>query len=616
MTGATLTCVSRDGRTVLASLDSFLTPERRETSRSEANAWIKGLRRVLYDGTPMRDRFVYRGDSLWWFTELYLHKTKGLETVVTTLAALEGAVERHDPARLSVVSNDARVRETARAFGAARGLPIELSGHATAGTTRAWSSYLIGLTARLPRWRPAPAAPPGSHPTIAAFVHTAFWKAGPADASGGQETYIGPVLEAVAKQVGPRELQFIGVGPRRNFRARRWWDPVALSGAAPAAVTPIERLAPSKALAGSIDLWRQRHALAAAVCDGEEIRAAAVVRGVDLGPMVQPQHADAARLQWPWSARAMDEAAAALDSLSPRVVLTYAEAGGWGRALVLEARRRRIPSVGLQHGFIYRHWLNYLHEPDELAPTDRTPGCPIPDRTLVFDEYARAHLVEAGHFPPSAIRVTGSPRLDDLASRVTAARTGRDAVRASYLSGSEDRLAVLTAKYSEIAPHLPDLMRALRGLDSVRLVVKPHPAETPDVYRPVSAGVPTVTVAGLDADLARLLAAADVIVTMNSTVAMDGLLLGVPALVIGLPNNLSPFVEAGAMLGATNAEEIGARLRSVLYDAGVRQALLGEGRRAADRFGMRADGRAADRTAAEILALASASHDRTSRDAQ
>ena len=45
-----------------------------------------------------------------------------------------------------------------------------------------------------------------------------------------------------------------------------------------------------------------------------------------------------------------------------RAVVTYAEAGGWGRALVLEARRRGIASVGLQHGFIYRHWLNYRHE--------------------------------------------------------------------------------------------------------------------------------------------------------------------------------------------------------------------------------------------------------------
>ncbi len=79
----------------------------------------------------------------------------------------------------------------------------------------------------------------------------------------------------------------------------------------------------------------------------------------------------------------MDEAAAALDACRPRVVVTYAEAGGWGRAIVLESRRRGIPSVGLQHGFIYRHWLNYLHEPDEMAPDveqPRRPRLPEPRR--------------------------------------------------------------------------------------------------------------------------------------------------------------------------------------------------------------------------------------------
>ena len=116
----------------------------------------------------------------------------------------------------------------------------------------------------------------------------------------------------------------------------------------------------------------------------------------------------------------MDEAGAALDALKPQVALTYAEAGGWGRALVLEARRRKLPSIGLQHGFIYRHWLNYRHEKDEMS-SGATPACPIPDRTLVFDEYARLYLIDAGHFPDSRVAVAGSPRLDELASRVSAA---------------------------------------------------------------------------------------------------------------------------------------------------------------------------------------------------
>ena len=43
----------------------------------------------------MRDRFTYRGDSLWWFTELYLHKMRQLDRAVSVTLALEAARERH-----------------------------------------------------------------------------------------------------------------------------------------------------------------------------------------------------------------------------------------------------------------------------------------------------------------------------------------------------------------------------------------------------------------------------------------------------------------------------------------------------------------------------------------
>jgi hypothetical protein len=36
---------------------------------------------------------------------------------------------------------------------------------------------------------------------------------------------------------------------------------------------------------------------------------------------------------------------------------------------MLEARRQRHPCAGIQHGFIYRRWLNYLHERDEMRPS-------------------------------------------------------------------------------------------------------------------------------------------------------------------------------------------------------------------------------------------------------
>src|SRR5262249_54251688 len=146
--------------------------------------------------------------------------------------------------------------------------------------------------------------------SIAAFIHTAFWKT----ADPHHESYIGPVLDALAKRVAESDLVFVGVGPRRNFRARRWWDPLTSSSDRNAPAIPIERVAPQHALEGSRALWRERRTLATEVTRGDDVRSAASFRGCDLWDVLRPELEAAALLQWPWSARAMDEAGAALDT--------------------------------------------------------------------------------------------------------------------------------------------------------------------------------------------------------------------------------------------------------------------------------------------------------------
>src|SRR6185503_10428639 len=103
------------------------------------------------------------------------------------------------------------------------------------------------------------------------------------------------------------------------------------------------------------------------------------------------------------------------------------------------------------------------------------------------------------------------------------------------------------AKEREARPFLPALVEAVHDMPGVQLVIKPHPAETPEVYATAIAGAPNVQLARSGAGLAELLAAASAIVTVNSTVAIDALAFGVPSVVLGLPNNLSPFVDSGLM---------------------------------------------------------------------
>ena len=556
---------------------SYLEPADEERAQEDAYGWIKAIRHLQVEGQPFRTRFTLRGDSLWWFAELYLHKAQAILTVHRALAAFDSMVERERP--LAVTCTDGLYGGVIAHAAAAR--RVRYAGaawpHETARLLRMEArATALAAAARLSRLRLRPA--PSDRARIAAFVHRAFWRSGGAD--GAAESYIGPVLRELEKRVTPEAVRYVGVGPRSNFRARRWWH--AFAPGASAGIVPIERFAPARDLSASRAIYRARHVMRRAMWKSADLRAHAVIRGCDCWPLVKHQLAGVALLQFTWSARAMDEAAAALDRLRPAGAVTYAEAGGWGRAIALECRRRRIPLAGLQHGFIYRHWLNYRHEPDEALADPHNPddlGFPFPSSTLLFDERTATYLQAAGRFPPPALRVTGSPRLDEMLMAIRA--LSADDVRAArQQAGAGGRALVLFAgKEREARRALPSLIAAVHAMPDVHLAIKPHPAETPEVYTAVAAGVPNVKVLPASAPLAPLLAAARAIVTVNSTVAIDALTLGLPSLVIGLPNNLSPFVDAGLMAGATAAEEIRDGLARVLYDQEFRSRIE-RGRRA------------------------------------
>lgn len=595
------------------ALAEALDAEAVERAHERANAWIKSLRQARVDAVSLRDRFGYRGDSLWWFTELYLHKNARVLAWHLAVAAWRGIVSREAPLSIGTPPGDDTLAQAGREV--ARGVGIGWHGPAT--LPEAWRRTLpMRMRARYLTWSAlasrqrgadlaAPAMPPGG---VLAFVHTAFWRHSARDE--GEEQYLGPVLREIEARAGRERLALVGVGPRTNFRARRWWH-AAVEASPHGRVIPVEGLSSRADIRPSLALWRDRERHHRTLVASADLRALAYVDGCDMWPLVADELEGVTWLQWPWSARAMDEAGAALDRLSPSAVLTYAEAGGWGRAIVLGARRRGIPSVGVQHGFIYRHWLNYLHGEDEFAPSAVTAGdagFPAPTRTLLFDEFARRHLEARGHFPPERMTVTGSPGQQALRTRVAAATPESRAATRAALSASggasgEDRLLVVVTKHAQMRRAFPALVRAVATVPAARLVVKCHPAETAEPYARDAAGSPAVTIAPASVDLAALLSVASVVVTVNSTVAIDAMTLGVPALVVDLPNNLSPFVEAGVMAGAASLDELAPALRRLLDDDGAREGMRTRQQAFLAEFGGPAEGAAA-RAADEVLALA------------
>ena len=595
----------------LVELADYLDARLAEAAERDANRWIKSLRHAKVDGIPFRDRFSWRGDSLWWFAELYLHKVHVTAAVLKAAFALESLIEREDPSEITIVSGDEVLRVIAplvagRHRVACHGARSKLSAAFGSRPGIAVHSGFYAASAVAGRLRPGSRARPGTpRPDVAAFVHSAFWRPGP---GAGDEGYVGPVLRALADRLGTDRLQMIGVGPRTNFRMRSWQHRIAEFGDPQARgipLAPVETYGSFAPIRSSLAFWARRRSIQRSLLASRDLREASVIAGYDAWPLIRTALTGVSHLQFPWSVRAMDEAGAALDALRPAVVLTYAEAGGWGRALMLEARRRGIPSVGVQHGFIYRHWLNYLHEPDEMAASPGNPGdrgFPRPDLTLAYDEFTRAHLMAAGGFPEGSVRVVGSPRLDafvETSRRLSA--EDRQRLREAVGARPGQHLVVVATKYSQIAPAFGAFVGAVVRMPDVRVVVKCHPAETPTPYRAAAAGTGDIGIAPADADLAALVSSARLVVTVNSTAAIEAMAVDVPALVVALPNNLSPFVEAGAMAGVESNAEIGPALASLLYDE-ERRARLATARQAfMERVGIRPDGRAAARAADAVV---------------
>ena len=82
--------------------------------------------------------------------------------------------------------------------------------------------------------------------------------------------------------------------------------------------------------------------------------------------------------------------------------------------------------------------------------------------------------------------------------------------------------------------------------------------------------------------------------------------LGIPALAVGMPNNLTPFVVAGGIAGVYHPGELPAALARLLWDDGARAELVASGLACAELGGMRTDGEAARRAADALVALADA----------
>ena len=238
-----------------------------------------------------------------------------------------------------------------------------------------------------------------------------------------------------------------------------------------------------------------------------------------------------------------------LRRVRPRLVLAASSQEAY---LFHAARRIGTASALLQHG-----WLNRYHS--EVMPPTVGAHRDLyvrPDWILVWGEHWREQMLEYGPYDPDEVVAIGSPRIDAARPEAEAGKEGRDAIEVVFVSqGVEvERAADLLKDF---------LQRAGKAGTRVRLCVKLHPGYDTEQsalrYEALSRHGEVVVAQPDDPQTTqKLIAAADLHVSISSSSHYEALGLGTPTVVLALPSHepLLHLVEAGDARLAATAEEL------------------------------------------------------------
>lgn len=559
------------------------------------------------------EAFVIGGTSFWYYVRI--KHWQWLEERVLWAHLLRRLVEEHRPAAIACAPDgDPALLDVARLVAATEGL--ELRADDPGGRPGAVGAFpdtgaeprpsrTGRLLGRIRRRLAGAVARPG--PGLAAVEAQLARLAAEAvprllvvsthapqrvDAPGGPRT-VNPYLGAVTDRLANSALDPIVLDTRLRLEAGAtpWGQP---AGDEPARTLPWDALrVQDRPTDPAVAARAERIAR-----DVRASREPLVVAGIDLGPMLAREVADAALRWFPSKSLAVERIGRLLERLPVAGLLVADE---YHRQDWMEAASRAgIRVAAIQHGVIHRHHAGYVH-------AARPPALRLPDRTYVFGRWERDLLVHGSVYRDEEVVVGGSPRLDATRSPAT---IDRAAVRAECGIAAGDRLLVVSGSWGGVARRFqyPAVLARLfdRPLPRVHLVVKLHPGE-PDEgpYRAVVEGVaaargfaaPPITVVQ-HIDLYRLLAAADAHLGIHSTVLTEAVFVGTPNLLAAgvQGGDLLGYVEAGVALPVTNGEDLLAAL-----DAAAAGAITPEARAA---FVARhyEPGSASDRIAADLLA--------------
>lgn len=291
--------------------------------------------------------------------------------------------------------------------------------------------------------------------------------------------------------------------------------------------------------------------------------------GTNLKDVIMPELRLYFHILYPHLVKYIQMARKMIQSEKPDLIVLINESFWWERTLLIAAKIEGVPTLAIQHGVISPYDIRYSYTKDEINSSGeiRAPFCPIPDITLVYGSHDRDQLTSVSSYPTHSVVVTGQPRYDYLKRLRNSNSDVIGDFKKKYGLSEQSRIILWTTQChglsnSENKRNFSCVLNTLKQLDNCVLLIKQHPAEGRKYTRFIKEFIWNydlpVSLLPKNSDTNLLMLCCDVMITKNSTTAIEALLLEKSVIILNLSGepDAVDYVNEGVAKGVYREEDL------------------------------------------------------------
>lgn len=237
-----------------------------------------------------------------------------------------------------------------------------------------------------------------------------------------------------------------------------------------------------------------------------------------------------------------------IEKENPEAILVDHEKNYYGRALITEAKKRKIKTIAFEGEMLYES-NNYLIQTPikEILNTNNPIWRPIPDIKFLWGKHSKEWYIKKNYFPEKNIKIIGAPKYDFIKEL-----NEHDKQEMFKKHDVPNKLiTVITMDCPWEDKYLSAIFKTLNNRNDLKIIIKTHPNDLPKVRRinELAEGFNiNINVVKYE-NSSKLIYASDFVITYISTLVNECILMNKKVVLVDFSgiNINPPFVKEGLL---------------------------------------------------------------------